>query len=750
MEILLPEHQADLRRSGLTDATISAAGLRSLSRDELAKVLGFSPPSSIETGLCFPYPGAQFVRAKLFPATTDAEGRSVKYLQGKGTPTRLYIPSRVDPLIADSTQTVYLVEGEKKALLAAQDGLCAIGLGGIWSWKTRGSDSLLSDFDRLNLTGRQVIIVPDSDFVTNSGVRLAVFRLSRALSKHGAVVKIKCLPMNGSKVGYDDYRAAQSLDSFNSLPEITTEDKVFDDLRPAVQSKRYFVRGAFLPRVLADDILAENDYLATPIDDAGKGVRLMGYHNGVYRGDEKGARTLVNEMLAAQSKPERLEATVAMLRENSKKSSDDLNTRALDLVNVKNGMLDWRTGRLLPHSPDYLSSFQIDAEHIPGAQSAIVDKFLTEVFPADALPLCEELLGYLLLPTTKYQLAFALVGDGANGKSTFLKMVEAFLGKEQVSFLSIQDCAENRFAAAGLQNMLANIYPDLPTRAIEDASTFKAIVSGDPIKAERKHQHPFDLRPVARLLFSANEMPRSKDRSPGYFRRWCIIPFPRKFEGTARDENLVGKLTTREAKSALLSRALVGLQRLERNKQFSACQSVMDETRAYRANCDSVYEFVMARLTKLDGASVAKQEAYNEYEAWCRDAGLAMPVGQRAFNTGLSQALGVKEGRDSAKQRVWRNVGWREEAEAAYEQNQLPAEPGLPYYSPTINEGPREVEEEKKNEPGLAGMPVTANSSFLAPTSSAAVQEETPEWLRESMDIINSFSEPVATQEPRQ
>lgn len=423
----------------------------------------------------------------------------------------------------------------------------------------------------------------------------------------------------------------------------------------------WFEGTAFRPAVLAQAIARKHHFLTSPIDEAGVGVRLHLYEGGVFRPNGADiARRLAHELLGQSSKPERIEATSALVKENSKVAARDLNPEAMNMLNVQNGMLDWRTGELKPHSPDYRSTFQINAAHIPGAHSETLDRFLAEVFPADALPLAEELVGYLLRPTTKFQKAFTLLGDGANGKSTFLSMLGSFLGEDSVSHISLQDLVENRFVAAELQGKLVNVYADLPTSSLEQSDVFKAIVGGDIIKAERKFGQPFKLVPTARLLFSANELPRSRDLSPAYFRRWVIIPFPNRFQGSKAKKDLLGLLTTPEARSGLLGRAVAGLRRLEAQQEFTACPSVQEAGQTYRRQCDNAFEFISERLEAKPGATVSKTEAYKAYAQWAGDAGIPHPASQRAFNKRLGEVLGATEGRADGV-RVWAGLDWKQE-----------------------------------------------------------------------------------------
>ncbi|MBI3549880.1 MAG: primase C-terminal domain-containing protein [Elusimicrobia bacterium] len=419
-------------------------------------------------------------------------------------------------------------------------------------------------------------------------------------------------------------------------------------------------KGRFSPAILAQEISRQARYLSSPIDEAGKGVRLYIYAGGVFRpSGADTARRLANQLLGGASKPERIESAVALVNEGCKASAESLNPQALELLNVQNGMLDWRVGELRHHSAEHLSTFQLGASFDPAKRSEDLDRFLSEIFPQDALQLAEELVGYLLRPTTKFQRAFMLLGGGANGKSTFLSLLTAFLGQENTSNVSLQDLVSNRFMAAELEGKLVNIYADLPSAGLEQSDMFKAIVTGDIIKAERKFGQPFKLTPTARLLFSANELPRSRDLSTGYFRRWAIIPFPNRFEGARAKKGLLEQLRTSEVMSALLNRALAGLRRLESQQDFSACASVLEASQTYRRQCDSAFEFITECLELRRGTSIGKTEAHEKYTQWCYDTGAPQPVNQRAFNKRLTEILGVSEGRADGM-RVWTGLSWKD------------------------------------------------------------------------------------------
>src|SRR6266542_1918084 len=137
---LHPEALEDLRKSGLSDATIAAAGLYTPAPGDLPRLLSARLVDKVRHVLVFPYDGAshgipmrradEFVRCKLFPPVSDGQGHTIRYYQRAGTPPRLYIPPPARAVLADPAVPLLITGGEKKALKANQDGLACVAVGG--------------------------------------------------------------------------------------------------------------------------------------------------------------------------------------------------------------------------------------------------------------------------------------------------------------------------------------------------------------------------------------------------------------------------------------------------------------------------------------------------------------------------------------------------------------------------------------------------------------------------------------------
>jgi putative DNA primase/helicase len=310
----------------------------------------------------------------------------------------------------------------------------------------------------------------------------------------------------------------------------------------------------------------------------------------------------------------------------------------LDRINLSNGLLDLRTRNLLPHSSEFLWPIQIPTNYDPSAGCYLWDWFINNVFPEDSVHLAYEIAGILLIPDRSFQKAFLFSGPGGNGKSAFLKAITSFLGKENVTSLSLQKLETDRFAAARLYGKLANICSDLPTADLLGTSVFKALTGTDRITGEHKYQNSFEFEPFAKLLFSTNRPPRTPDDSQGFWDRWIVIPFEREFRGKEEEisrEALDGMLADPGQLSGLLNKALDALPQV-RSRGISVTPSTTRALSEFRQTSDPLAAWLDRHTELLPSAVISKRKLIDAYKAECEQM-RRPPVSDKAFGTALQK-----------------------------------------------------------------------------------------------------------------
>lgn len=388
----------------------------------------------------------------------------------------------------------------------------------------------------------------------------------------------------------------------------------------------YFNGKEFLPEVLSREICSKTHFIATPIDKSGIGSTVYTYRDGCFRPDgAHAAKMESHRLLDIEAKPGRIDNVIELIRIAKSVDYSTLNQKAKDLVNVANGMLDWQSGKLIPHDPKYMSTFQINAKWDPKAKSEALDKFLSEIATPQDLLFIEELLGYLMIPDTSFHKSFAFVGMPGTGKSTLLKLMSTWLGEENISAIPLQSIESNQFATSGLFGKLANICTELSSDAMEDVGMVKAISSGETITAEEKYQSRFSFEPFCRLVFSANEFPHVSDRKGAFIARMIFVEFGNIFRGTPGEVKGYHQLLAAapETFPAMLNKAVTGLRRLIAAGHFTQSEASKRLAVDYTRRCNSVLFFFEEHCrTGVEGAWLARRAFYQRYNQWAKDHGL--------------------------------------------------------------------------------------------------------------------------------
>lgn len=348
------------------------------------------------------------------------------------------------------------------------------------------------------------------------------------------------------------------------------------------------------------------------------------YHDGIYIHDElKIKQHIINEIPTLKQTQIRETLEYIRLIAPVKDHASPF------FIPVLNGVYDFNSHTLVPHSPDIVVTAKFNASYEPKITSDIVDQALLTIADDDLeiVQLFTEIFGYLLFKQNFLDKSFLLVGNGGNGKSTLLNMMANFVGEENVSSVSLPGLSE-RFNLAELHNKLLNAGDDIPIQSIKDASNFKKLSTGERITAERKGQDPFQFRNYAKLVFSANAIPRWFENSNGIFDRLVLVPLNAQLRNNPkRDPFLEKKVTTDEARSHLLNLAIKALGQLLHRRKFTIPAVSSQKMEEFKEDNDPLLGF----LSEVNLHERVITEVYVDYQNWCEFEGYKFPLRRKDF-----------------------------------------------------------------------------------------------------------------------
>ena len=290
-----------------------------------------------------------------------------------------------------------------------------------------------------------------------------------------------------------------------------------------------------------------------------------------------------------------------------------------NVIAFTNGLYNIKDASFRDFTPDVVITNKIPWPYNPAAYSELLDHTLDRLACNDpeVRALLEEMVGYCLYRRNELGKAFILIGDKSNGKSTFLHVVKNMLGDSNIASLDLKELGD-RFKTAELFGKLANIGDDIGDEFIANASVFKKLVTGDRVNVERKGQDPFEFNNYAKFLFSANNIPRMKDKTGAVQRRLVIVPFDAKFTPNDPDFRpfIKDELCEQDSMEYLIVLGLKALKSVLGKAQFTTSKRVQGQLDEYEQNNNPIIGFIQE--VGLDGiVNEPTKTVYRKYKEYC-------------------------------------------------------------------------------------------------------------------------------------
>ena len=446
---------------------------------------------------------------------------------------------------------------------------------------------------------------------------------------------------------------------FNYILTLTANDFTVEETRECIRILNRFVLKEPLPDEELEVILRDEafqkpvffmgstflfDKFAVYMKNTAHIVKINGqlhiYKDGVYTNGYKEIESEMIQHIPNLKKMQRREVLDYMELIVEDKEQSEAN-----FIAFNNGVYDIMTGELNPFSTEIVITNKIPWDYNPDAYSELADTTLNRLSCGDAAirSLLEECIGYCFYRRNELGKAFILTGDKSNGKSTFLDMVKAILGDKNISALDLKELGD-RFNTSMMFGKLANIGDDIGDDFLQGSqvSIFKKIVTGNRIKAERKGQDPFEFNPFIKLLFSANDIPRMKDKTGAVLRRLVIIPFNATFgkDDPDYDPFIKYKLIQKESIEYLIRVGVEGLKRVIINDGFTKSTKVQNQLNEYEEENNPIIAFnADCGVDMIENEPT--NEVYKRYQVFCADNSMT-PMSNIVFSKQINKRLGLE------------------------------------------------------------------------------------------------------------
>lgn len=367
---------------------------------------------------------------------------------------------------------------------------------------------------------------------------------------------------------------------------------------------------------VAEKILVENSIALYEND-------LFIYKNGFYSREEIEIERKIIEIIPDATSHFRVEVCKNLKLKLEPKEMFD---REGGIINFKNGLFSIKEQKMYKHSPNFFSINQINTNlNFSAERVQAVDDVLNKLSSGikGRKQTILEMIGYSMTTSVKLQKAFILYGNTArNGKSTLIDIIIHLLGDNNVGTVPFKEISKNKFAGAGIKGKLLNVGSEMTDEFIDDVSNFKMYITGDEVEIEEKFKPRQKIKPYAKFIFNANELPRVADKTDGFYRRLQIIPLEHSFTDKDAQNFNFNELISAKALEYLAKISLEAY--LSMGETFSNCEESKKEVDKYKVNSNSVLTFIndeeyiysiINKTSKVRNAS----EIYYLYRQYCTE-----------------------------------------------------------------------------------------------------------------------------------
>jgi putative DNA primase/helicase len=641
-------HLEELRRSGLNDNTIRAAGIYSeTDRNKIATILNRRRvDADMVPGIVFPFLRAngESNYSRIKPDhPRQLKGKSVKYESPRDQPNELYIPPGTFAAFDDPTVPILITEGEKKALAASQAGFACVGLVGAYGFKVVKRHELHPTLAQIKISGRDVYIVFDSDIATNPDVMRAEVSLAQLLIQRGANVKLVRLPAgnlaeNGkpTKIGLDDYLVSHSVEGLHELLKQALDPS---DL-PAALTK--------MPAAEADFAIEVVEYLNWQCQD---GVSRLRYLQGEWlqwragrykslstkqveanvvtflnkRRSKLETRHLSNAMMQLRSQavlPAEIESPSWLDGQDNDWPAEEVIACKNQIIHVPSLVTNQPYSR--PATPRFFTVAALDFDFNVNAQRPVRWlEFLEQLWPnrPDCISTLQEWFGYCLTPDTRQQKILCLIGPKRSGKGTIARILQQLVGQQNTAGPTLAGLATNFGLAPLLDKSLAVVSDARLSGRSDNAVLVERLLSisgEDTLTIDRKFQDGVTTKLPTRLMLLSNELPRLLDASNALASRLIILPMQRSFY-CQEDPHLTDRLL--DELPGILLWAIEGWRRLHERCKFVEPAIAVQLRDDLERMSSPVGAFVRERCVVSPEANVTTVDIYKDYQQWCLRAG---------------------------------------------------------------------------------------------------------------------------------
>ena len=400
---------------------------------------------------------------------------------------------------------------------------------------------------------------------------------------------------------------------------------------------------------------------------------LFYYEDGIYKPAECMIEGLLEKELGAKASVHFVSEVLEHLRHGSYVERCEFN-KYTGSVPVLNGLLDLASLELKPFDPNIIYTYKLNVRFDPAAKCPKWLAFLDQVLPKEDQPLLQEYLGYCILPAMPKHKLMWFYGLGRNGKGRIIITLEAIIGKQNCSYLELEEFdGEHRFATAQLYGKMINVSSEPSTVNVLQTPLLKKITGEDTLDAEVKgKQKRLSFQNIAKPFVLGNQFPKVSDSSLAFEDRTLILKFPNTFTGKNQIDNIERSWLNDTAEvSGIFNWMLEGLHRLGENHDFTLSKTTKEILLEFKRTSDAIGAWIEDNCVFDVEGFVSRKEAFENYKNYADQELGKTPETERRFYQRLRDTPKIKDHKSNREGRGFKGIRLRKSDEETQNEGQI-------------------------------------------------------------------------------
>lgn len=284
-------------------------------------------------------------------------------------------------------------------------------------------------------------------------------------------------------------------------------------------------------------------------------------------------------------------------------------------VQYKNKVCDFKTGEIFEASPEYFITNPIPWDIGESEETPTIDNLFIEWVGEENKQSLYEIIAYCSSSEQFMQRIITLVGGGANGKGTFVKLVKKFMGEKNMCSSELKELSTNQFETSVIYKKLVCVMGEVSHDDLKNTNQIKKIAGEDDLRFCFKGKTPFSDRSITTALIQTNSLSRTPDKTMGFYRKFHILDFPNQF--TEIKQGIIENIPEEEFDN-LAKKTLRILKELYTTQKFHNEGTFQERMDRYEERSNPVLKFIESFCVESVSQNTELKKFTNKFNEYAK------------------------------------------------------------------------------------------------------------------------------------